>query len=256
MVQTFTFSATVTAIIVSLAIKRFKNYKYFLVGGTLTYLAGLGLMMGYRTETASISTILITQIIVGIGGGLVNVPAQLGVQASATHQEVASATAIFLTILEVGGAVGNAISGAIWTNYVPEKLALYLPAETRDQVAAIYGNVTLAANGWPIGNPTRTAINRAYQETMTKILTVAVCVAAPCVILSLFMENYKLDEIDQQVKGLVVGGTQEVADRSETRPIGSSSRRSSVSLEDEDETPTSWENEQTRSLIPRARKGS
>ena len=60
---------------------------------------------------------------------MVNVPAQLGVQASASHQEVAAATAIFLTVLEIGGAVGNAISGAIWSHSVPEKLVRYLPAE-------------------------------------------------------------------------------------------------------------------------------
>lgn len=113
-VQTFTFTSTVTALVVSLAIKRTKQYKYFVVSGTVVYVLGLVLMMLYRTQEASIPIIIGTQIVVGIGGGMVNVPAQLGVQASASHQEVAAATAIFLTVLEIGGAVGNAISGAIW----------------------------------------------------------------------------------------------------------------------------------------------
>lgn len=254
MVQTFTFSATITSLIVSFVIKYMKHYKYFVVLGSMIYVAGLGLMMGYRTERASIPTILITQIVVGIGGGMLNVPAQLGVQASASHQEVASATAVFLTILEIGGAVGNAISGAIWTNSVPKKLALYLPADTKDQAGAIYGNVTLAATGWPMGSPTRVAINQAYQETMTKILTVALCVAAPCIILSFFMKNYKLDEMDQHVKGLVIGGTQDVADRRGAAPVAGPSRRSSISSEDDETAPESWEIEQTRSLMGNSRK--
>lgn len=137
---------------------------------------------------------------------MLNIPAQTGVQASASHQEVAAATAIFLTFLEVGGACGSAVSGAIWSANIPKKLMQYLPDETKDQAAAIYGNITLAANGWPMGSPTRQAINRAYQETMTYILMVAVCIAVPVVLLSLLMKDYKLDECDQHVRGLVIGG--------------------------------------------------
>ena len=254
-VQTFTFSATITGLVVSLIIKRTKHYKYFVVFGTLVYLLGLALMMRYRAQGASTLVIIGTQVVVGIGGGLINGPAQLGVQAAASHQSVASATAIFLTILEIGGAVGNAISGAIWSHSIPEKLALYLPPETKDQAAAIFGNVTLAANGWPTGSPTRDAINLAYQETMTRILTVAVCVAAPCVLLSFFMKDYKLDEIDQHVKGVVVGGVQEAADcrNSFAAP---SRRSSSMPLPEEDTIPELPRDADDTALFQRPRKGS
>lgn len=46
-----------------------------------------------------------------------------------------------------------------------------------------------------MGSPERDAINRAYQETMTIILTVAVCIAVPLVPLSFCMGNYRLDEV-------------------------------------------------------------
>lgn len=205
-VQTFTFTSTISSIAISLLIKHFKRYKVFVVLGSLIYLLGLAFMLRYRSQGSSRFTIVLSQMIVGVGGGMLHGPAQLGIQASASHQDVAAATAIFLTILEIGGAVGNAIAGAIWTYNVPAKLAEYLPPETKGQASAIYGNITLAANGWPMGSPTRNAINLAYQETMSKILTVAVCIAVPCVLLSFFMKDYKLDEIDQHVKGVVVGG--------------------------------------------------
>ena len=76
-------------------------------------------MIRYRSESSSTSQIVGTQIAVGIGGGMLNVPAQLGVQAAVPHSDVAAATAIFLTLLEVGGAVGAAISGAVWTANIP-----------------------------------------------------------------------------------------------------------------------------------------
>lgn len=210
-------------------------------------------MMRYRTEEISTFSIIGMQAVVGIGGGLVNVPAQLGVQAAASHQSVASATAIFLTMLEIGGAVGNAISGAIWSRLIPQKLATYLPPETKDQAGAIFGNITLAAIGWPMGSPTREAINLAYQETMTRILTVAVCVALPCILLSFFMENFKLDEIDQHVKGVVVGGVQEAADRRNS--ITSSSRRPSV-IPNGESSPALPSDSEDRPLFHRPRKGS
>lgn len=234
-VQTFTFTSTITSIIVSFAIKYTKRYKTFMVAGTILYVIGLALMIHFRTEDSSPAVIVGTQVFLGVGGSLTHVPAQLGVQASASHSEVAAATALFLTFLEIGGAVGSAISGAIWTSNIPKKLALYLPPETRDQAADIYGNITLASRGFPMGSPTRIAINQAYQETMTKILSVAVLVALPCIVLSLMMTDYRLDEIDQGVAGVVIGGEQARVDRRESVAGPSTTRLLSTNGEDEDE---------------------
>ena len=147
-----------------------------------------------------------TQIAVGIGGGMLNVPAQLGVQASTDHQHVAIATAVYLTSVELGGAVGSAISGAVWGNNIPSKLRAYLPPGSKQDAQAIYNSIDTALK-YPVGSQERIAINRAYQETMSILLIIAVCVAALPFLFSLLMSNYKLDEMEQQVKGRVIGGT-------------------------------------------------
>ena len=184
---------------------------------------GIGLMIRYRVEGSSTSQIVGTQIVVGIGGGMLNVPAQLGVQASVSHGDVAAATAIYLTIVEIGGAVGSAISGAVWTGNIPTKLELYLPASAKSEALTIFGNLTLAES-FPLGSAERIAINRAYQETMNTLLIIAICLSAPLIPLSLMMRNYKLDQViwsrnvvssvantmqmDQKVKGKVIGNSQ------------------------------------------------
>ena len=117
-------------------------------------------------------------------------------QASVAHTDVAAATAIFLTVIEIGGAVGAGISGAVWTANLPAKLAAYLPPELRDQASVIAGAFTVAQQ-YPPGTPARTAINRAYQETMDILLIIAACLCAPIVVLSFFMQNYKLDEVSR-----------------------------------------------------------
>lgn len=213
--QTFSFTSTVASIVVSFLIKYTAHYKYYITAGSCIYLMGMGIMFRYRDENASTATLVGTQIAVGIGGGMLNVPTQLGVQASASHQQVAAATAVWLTILEIGGAVGNAISGAIWTSNIPGKLQAYLPAENQADALLIFGNLTMAADyvAYPPGSPVRIAINRSYQETMKLLLTAAVVVAAPLIPLSLVMKNYKLDQMDQKVAGKVIGQAKEGAER-------------------------------------------
>ena len=202
--QTFTFTSTVTAICISFVIKYTRHYKYYITAGACIYLLGVGLMIRYRSIGSSISQVVGTQIAVGIGGGMINAPAQLGVQAAVSHTDVAAATAIYLTIVEIGGAVGAAISGAVWTANLPVKLALYLPSAAKADATLIFGNLTLQKS-FLEGTPERAAINRSYQETMDILLIIAVCLAAPLIPLSLLMRNYKLDAINQKVRGVVIG---------------------------------------------------
>ena len=105
-------------------------------------------------------------------------------------------SALFLTMLEIGGAVGNAISGAIWTSTVPRKLKEYLPEESRHLAKSIYGNPFLAKE-CPRGSAVRDAVNRSFQETMSLLLWVALGFAAVTLILSLCLKDVRLDEVDQ-----------------------------------------------------------
>lgn len=160
-------------------------------------------MIRYRVEGSSTSQIVGTQIAVGIGGGMLNVPAQLGVQAAVSHSDVAAVTAIYLTMVEIGGAVGAAISGSVWTANLPKKRAEYLPPADQANVALIFCNLTVAKS-YTRGSPERAAMNRSYQEMMNILLIIAASLAVPLLPLSFFMRNYKLDTIDQKVKGMVI----------------------------------------------------
>lgn len=198
--QAFSFVSTIAAFGISVLIKYSRRYRMFVTLGCVIYIAGLLLMRLYRKEGNSALQILGTQVVIGAGGGLLNVPVQLGVQASASHQEVAAATAMFLTSMEMGGALGAAISGAIWTHSIPHKLRLYLPEETKGEASEIFGKLTKALS-YPMGSPTRRAINLAYQETMDKLVGLALLAIIPLIPLSLLMVNYKLDKVNTYARG-------------------------------------------------------
>ncbi|KAF2227050.1 putative siderophore-dependent iron transporter [Elsinoe ampelina] len=228
--QMFTFSCTIAAVAVSFWIKRSRRYRFILICGCIFYSAGL-IWMCFLKEGTSVMMLVGSQLTLGVGGGLIHGPAQLGVQAAVRHQDVATATALFLTFLEVGGAGGSAISGSIWSGTLLSKLEEYLPEETAEHAAAIFGDVNLAATKWPMGDPTRDAINRAYQETIRKILYVAVIVSLVLLPLALVMKNYKLDEIEQE-RGVPVLRHQPTYEQLTVSEIDESeaySRRSSTS---------------------------
>ncbi|RVD85583.1 uncharacterized protein DFL_003901 [Arthrobotrys flagrans] len=210
-VLTFSFTSTVSSIIISFIIKWTGHYKYFVCAGGLIYMLGFGLMLRYRVEGSSRAQIVINQVLVGLGGGFLNVPAQLGVQSVVPHQDVAAATALFLTAISVGQAIGSAICGAIWTNTLPQKLNQYLPEEVKVNASLIYSDFTHASS-YLSGSKARIAINRSYQETMRLMLIGALVSAVPIVFLTFFMENVDLKAGQQNTKGRVFGSSGSDAD--------------------------------------------
>jgi hypothetical protein len=181
---------------------------------------GIGLMFPWRTEQATRSVTTAAQVLIGLGGGVLNAPAQLGVQASAGHQHVGTATAMFLTLISVGGSVGTAISNGVWSRMVLEKLPAYLPEGAQDEVMDIFSDVDRAVE-YPVGSLERDAIIRSYKERMETLVTIALCFCALVIICSLFMRDYNLKDMRQGVKGRVIGGqieADEMTRRRSSRP--------------------------------------
>ncbi|KAI5781255.1 major facilitator superfamily domain-containing protein [Geopyxis carbonaria] len=207
MMNIFSVSCTFSVLGVGVLTKYTARYKVYMLIGIAMYSIGIGLMLKYRNIGAPIGTLIFTQILVGVGGGFINGPAQLGLQASASHQEVGSATALFLMCLSLGGAVGSAVSGAVWSSMIHTGLARHLPAEVRPELEAIFGDMTKAAS-YPMGSPAREAIRLVYDNTMHRLITIAVCVCIPLLPLAWGMENLKLNQVDTgRVNGAVVVGS-------------------------------------------------
>lgn len=109
-----------------------------------------------------------------MGGGFAAVASQVGAQASVTHADVGMATAVVLLLTEIGGAVGGSIgvlywpfyllhtklrctAGAIWTNTLPSKLALYLPFLSQTERDALFASV-ITISAQPRGDATREGV--------------------------------------------------------------------------------------------------
>ncbi|KAJ7599324.1 drug:h+ antiporter [Mycena floridula] len=186
---------------------RFSNrYRNLLVVGLAIRLLGVGLMIHSRGANASDTEVVWTQILQGLGGGFAAVASQVGAQASVPHIDVAMATAVVLLITEIGGAIGNAVAGAIWTNTMPGKLAHYLPDVSQADRDALYSSITTAAS-YPRGNPIREGVISAYSDVMRTMLIVAVVMSVFPFLLSIFMPNWYLGDTQNAVNNQDLAGT-------------------------------------------------
>jgi hypothetical protein len=105
--------------------------------------------------------------------------------------DLARATAFFLTVTQLGGAVGGATAGAIWSSTLPGRLRAYLPAETQGEIDSIIGSLAVALSFQP-GTPTRAGIERAYTEVQHILNLVALVALVPALICMLAMQDVKL----------------------------------------------------------------
>ena len=162
-----------------------------------------GLMIQFRGPQFNQGYLIMCQIFVAIGGGTMSFLTQLAVMAVVSHQDTAAVLAILGTVTSIGGAVGLAISGAIWTNTLPEQLAESLPPSIKNQSATIFGSLTNQTQ-WPRGSPERDGIIESYAYTQKILCLAATCISAGALILVFGLRDVKLKEVKQPVKGLVV----------------------------------------------------
>lgn len=197
-VQIFSFAATLSGIGVSLLIKKSHRYKRWLLIAIPIYQVGILTMHFTRVPNSHTFFVVISQVIAGLGGGMLAVPAQIGIQASCSHSDVALATAMFLTVFSLGSAVGASISGAIWTSLLPSYLKFYLPENMQSEVMDIYGDFEYARKHYPdYTSPERQAIIVAYRDVMAILIWVAVFIIIPSFIAACFMTEYDLEELSR-----------------------------------------------------------
>jgi hypothetical protein len=158
-----------------------------------------------------------------------HVPVQLGIQAVTCHQEVAVATAMFLTFTSLGGSVGSAIAGSIWTNLLPIRLQEYLPGMDEKERRRMYNDFRYAMS-FPSGSVEREGIIDAYVDVMRRLTAAATFAALPMMVLVFLMKEVKLD---------TVASTQDILDEHEeclgqgsSRPISRNPSRKPVQEHD------------------------
>lgn len=200
--QTFNVGSCFFALIVGLVIRQTGNYKWpVLFFGLPITVLGVGTMIKFRHPGVNIGYIVMSQIFVAFGGGTNSVCQQVAIMSVVKHQHIAVVLAIQSMAASIGGGIGRSISGAIWQGVFPGKLREYLPESERQNWAKIYGDLTVQLS-YPVGSPTRDAIQSAYADGQRAMLIGATAIYAIGFVAVAFWRNVNVKNI-KQVKGLV-----------------------------------------------------
>merc|ERR1712000_575321 len=165
------------------------------------YLFAQGLMIYFRRPNQKIGYIVMCQIFISIGGAIFIIVQQISILAAADHQHVAAVLALLYVVGNVGGAVGNTISGAIWTNTFEKALERYLPADAQSSIEDIYNSLDVQLS-YPVGSPERLGIQEAYGYAQARMLAVGTGLMGLSLIWMFMIRNINLKKVDQ-VKGTI-----------------------------------------------------
>ncbi|KAK3830817.1 MAG: major facilitator superfamily domain-containing protein [Linnemannia elongata] len=189
----------VCELLTGFAMKRFKICRPFIWIGIFVQTIGLGLQIPARKPSSSDAFIVIAQIIAGGGAGMANNAAIVAVTGSVARDDVATAIGVIHILSSFGYALGSGLAGGIWTQYLPMRLAKHITGPYDERLAM---NDPLKYIP-KLDVTTKGELVEAYADSQMLMLIIAMCLAVPVCITTLFMKHIDLlqDQRDEPVEG-------------------------------------------------------
>ncbi|KAJ4366282.1 hypothetical protein N0V83_007918 [Neocucurbitaria cava] len=144
------------------------------------------------THIANEAAFITSKSILGVGRGFAQVSLQVSLQAVLESDQIAVATAVYLSSIGFGSNLGVTISGAMWNSLLLRRLNNYF-SKTESQ--RIFGSIVVAKK-YKVGSIERVAIDKCYRETQQSLAIGSVCVSSVLLVLVFFARNIKLREED------------------------------------------------------------
>lgn len=172
----YTMGSCFICLVYGVALRYYGRLKWYsLFWGVPLTILGVGLMIKFRQPDVDIGYIVMCQLFIALGGGVLVTSEQTTLMAVSKQQDFPALLACESMVIAIGSAVGSTIAGAIWTGVFPARLKANLPASAMDNFALIYGQLTTQSS-YPWGSPTRDAINLSYAQTQRYMLIAATCI--------------------------------------------------------------------------------
>lgn len=202
----YSFTSVIVGPLLGLLVYKVKRLRIFVIAGTLLYTVAFGLLIHFRGASGSISSaqagVIGAQVLLGIAGGLVPYTAQASLQVNLKHEHLAVLTGIFLATYNIGSALGNTVSGAIWSQVLPGKLNSLLNPLNSTLGTTMYMNPLSTYTLYPMGTPERTAMVQSYQSVQKLLTITGICLCVPLILFAILLRNPRLDDRQTLAKDL------------------------------------------------------
>jgi EmrB/QacA subfamily drug resistance transporter len=168
-------------------ITRTGRYRVFPIVGTAVTAVGLLLLSGLEAGTSTLDAAL-RMLVVGVGLGLVMQVLVLAVQNAVGYELLGVATSTATLFRSMGGALGTAILGAIFTNRLVDGLAERVPGGGLGESANSLDPAALQR----LPAPARDAFVAAFTDAISTVFFVAAVIAAGAFLLTWLIEEKPL----------------------------------------------------------------
>ena len=111
------------------------------------------------------------QIFNAFAGGVLTITEYIALMESGTGQRTVLLFALSAVASNIGIVIGQAISGGIWTNYLPGELRRRLAPDLKSKAPTFVDSI-YAVLAHPVGSPAREAIDASY-STIQLLLTIS-----------------------------------------------------------------------------------
>ncbi len=175
-------------------ISRTGRYRPYPIAGTAIMVVGLFLLstMDPQTSRATASAFM---FVLGLGLGLTMQVLVLAVQNAVDYKDLGVATSGATLFRSIGGSVGTAILGSIFSNRLAAELAAALPRSGGGSLGTGASLNTAALKRLPA--PIHDAYLTAFTNALSTVFIVAACIAAVAFLLSWALEQRPLRETVQ-----------------------------------------------------------
>jgi MFS family permease len=200
--RSYTVVGIVVAILVGCFIHLTGRFKYITLYVAIPLsILGQALLIYFRQPDSHIGYVVMCFIFIATGQGIIVISDEIAILAAASHEYVAICIAVLGIFSNIGGAIGSTIASAVWQSSLPNKLTEYLPADQLQNLTMIYGSIDTQLS-YPVGSPTRLAIQRAYGDAIQALLATSTGIWVIGIVGILMWRNLDVKEI-KQTKGHV-----------------------------------------------------
>ncbi|CAK3852725.1 siderochrome-iron transporter, partial [Lecanosticta acicola] len=173
---------------------RMRAYKKISIIGSVVRLVGYGLMTRLRTNDSTAFELFLVQVIQGAGSGIIETTMIVATQIVVPHAELAQVTAMIAMAFHLGGGIGSAIAGGIYTSTFKPRLRVRMGSGVEEHVIdSIYDSITGTLPEW--GSVERIAVGAAYSDVIGYMTFGGLAACFPVVlILACLMPDNKLGD--------------------------------------------------------------
>lgn len=199
----YSFVSVIVGPLLGLLVIKFRRLKGFIIFGTAMWIISLGILLHFRGDNDGIESqkylngVIGGLCLMGFGAGFFTYPVQVSISTCTNHEYMAVVISLYLSSYNVGTALGSSVSGAVWSQTMPQKLIKKFAAAGLDTTLAdsAYAAPFEFIVKYTWGTPERIAVVLAYAEVQRLLCIVGIVLCAPLMFVSLFLRDHKLQSV-------------------------------------------------------------